>query len=223
MSRSKSLIARFAAPESDPSPDADITSLLTLCNHRSKQKSAKEIGPDVAGQTASCPLEFVLLRPKRYASSGKPLAARPTLAFCFQYWGSWRCCGRLPAGHARKAPISGDSYPLQHRVELADVNGPICLRGVAVEPSDQRLSNFLAGIIKRPTRQRRHFRHRDTAARRAFPPQGTRREKRRPSFFRGLTWRPSDDLAATLRTTSRRARGPRAPMAFWACGRRGLF
>ena len=87
----------------------------------------------------------------------------------------------------------------------------------------QRLSNFLAGIIKRPTRQRRHFRHRDTAARRAFPPQGTRREKRRPSFFRGLTWRPSDDLAATLRTTSRRARGPRAPMAFWACGRRGLF
>src|SRR6516162_4030903 len=109
-----------------------------------KQKSAKEIGPDVAGQTASCctpslygrscPLEFVLLRPKRYASSGKPLAARPTLAFCFQYWGSWRCCGRLPAGHARKAPISGDSYPLQHRVELADVNGPICLRGVADEP-----------------------------------------------------------------------------------------
>src|SRR6516164_7245101 len=136
MSRSKSLIARFAAPESDPSPDADITSLLTLCNHRSKQKSAKEIGPDVAGQTASCPLEFVLLRPKRYASSGKPLAARPTLAFCFQYWGSWRCCGRLPAGHARKAQISGDSHPLQHRVELAAVNGPIYL--MACEPTLSR-------------------------------------------------------------------------------------
>ena len=101
-----------------------------------KQKSAKEIGPDVAGQTASCPLEFVLLRPKRYASSGKPLAARPTLAFCFQYWGSWRCCGRLPAGHARKAPISGDSHPLQHRVELAAVNGPIYL--MACEPTLSR-------------------------------------------------------------------------------------
>jgi hypothetical protein len=33
-----SLIVRFAAPESDPSPDADITRLLTLCNLRSKSE-----------------------------------------------------------------------------------------------------------------------------------------------------------------------------------------